>query len=66
MRFIYKSISTNKILPITVLLFISFATQAQTGNLTGFIKTKEGKPAAEVYIQIKETKKVTVTKVLTC
>ena len=62
MRFIYKSISTNKILPITVLLFISFATQAQTGNLTGFIKTKEGKPAAEVYIQIKETKKVTVTK----
>jgi len=62
MRFIYKSISTNKILPITVLLFISFATQAQTGNLTGFIKTKEGKPAAEVYVQIKETKKVTVTK----
>jgi len=53
----------NKItLGLLTFLFLALAANAQTGKLQGFIKTKDGKPAADVYIQLKEISKWTISK----
>lgn len=43
-------------------LFFAVAAKSQHGELRGYIKTSDGKPAAEVYVQLKETKNGTISK----
>ena len=42
-------------------LFFAFATNAQTGQLSGVVRTSDNMPAAHVNVQLKEIKKGTVT-----
>ncbi len=46
---------------VAFLLFFAIKATAQTGSVKGYIKTTDGKPAAEVSVQIKETKKGTIS-----
>ena len=63
MEFLYPVLTAKrKVLGVLAALFFVLAANAQSGQLQGFIKTSDGKPAAEVYVQLKETRKGTVTK----
>ena len=63
MKFLYPVLTAKrKVLGVLAALFFVLAANAQSGQLQGFIKTSDGKPAAEVYVQLKETRKGTVTK----
>ncbi|HRO69675.1 MAG TPA: TonB-dependent receptor, partial [Chitinophagaceae bacterium] len=43
------------------MLFLCFSATAQTGSLRGVVRTSDGKPAAHVYVQLKEIKRGTIT-----
>jgi iron complex outermembrane receptor protein len=43
------------------ILFFAATAKSQHGKIQGFIKTSDGKPAAEVYVQLKETRKGTIS-----
>ena len=62
MKFLYTINQYKKNLLALALGGLMFNAQAQTGNLQGFIKTSDGKPAAEVNVQLKEIKKGTISK----
>ena len=52
----------RRILSLLVAMLFITAANSQKGQLQGFIKTRDGKPAAEVYVQLKETRKGTISK----
>ncbi|WP_276503101.1 TonB-dependent receptor [Terrimonas pollutisoli] len=63
MKFLYSSINMKeRISFLGCMLFLTLSANAQNGHLQGFIKTSDGKPAAEVYVQLKETRKGTISK----
>ncbi|CAN5473908.1 TonB-dependent siderophore receptor [soil metagenome] len=52
---------TQQLLCSIAFILFSLLTKAQSYNITGSIKTSDGKPAAQVNIQLKEIKKSTVS-----
>ena len=43
------------------MLFLCFSANAQAGSIKGVVRTSDGKPAAHVYVQLKEIKRGTIT-----
>ncbi len=63
MSFLYNTTKIRRnITALSALLIFTITANAQSGNLQGFIKTSDGKPAAEVNVQLKEIKKGTISK----
>lgn len=63
MKFLYAVLNRKRsVSSVLAILFFAVAANAQNGQLQGFIKTSDGKPAAEVYVQLKETRKGTISK----
>src|SRR5688500_179720 len=60
MKFLY-AFSRKRISAFVSVLFFALAANAQNGQLKGVIKTSDGKPAAEVYVQLKEIRKGTIS-----
>ncbi|MEO6228713.1 MAG: TonB-dependent receptor [Ferruginibacter sp.] len=52
---------TQQVVCSIVFILFSLLTKAQSYNISGSIKTSDGKPAAQVNIQLKEIKKSTVS-----
>jgi len=62
MEFLYSIINKKvRIISLPVVLFVAVMTHAQSGQLKGFVKTSDGKPAAQVNVQLKEIRKGTVS-----
>ena len=61
MTLLYSSINLKKIGTLISILFFVLAANAQNGQLKGVVRTSDGKPAAQVYVQLKETKKGTIS-----
>ncbi len=62
MKFRYPMIEYRKALILVFgILFLSLSAIAQTGKLSGVVRTSDGKPAAHVYVQLKEIKRGTIT-----
>ena len=62
MRFRYPLIVYRQVFSLAIgMLFLCFSGTAQTGSLKGVVRTSDGKPAAHVYVQLKEIKRGTIT-----
>ncbi len=62
MKFLYFLINSKRVSAlVSILLFVVMA-QAQKSQLQGIIKTSDGKPAAQVYVQLKEIRKGAISK----
>ncbi len=60
MKFV-QLINTKRIAAVVFVLFFALVATAQNGQLTGIVKTSDGLPAAHVYVQLKETRKGTIS-----
>ena len=60
MKLLY-TINMKRISALVSILFFALAANAQNGRLKGIVKTSDGKAAAEVYVQLKEIRKGTVS-----
>lgn len=62
MCFLYPLKYIRKFLYVVIVMLISgLLASAQSGTVKGVVKTSDGKPAAHVYVQLKEIKKGTVS-----
>jgi iron complex outermembrane receptor protein len=63
MKAIYEALTNRKrICTWIIATFLALGANAQKGQVQGFIKTSDGKPAAEVYVQLKEIRKGTISR----
>lgn len=62
MKSLYGLMNIKKISTLVSIMFFALVANAQNGQLKGTIRTSDGKPAAEVYVQLKEIKKGTISK----
>ena len=62
MQFLYSLLKIRKqISTLAASLILAIIAQAQNGQLKGVVRTSDGKPAAQVNVQLKEIKKGTVS-----
>ncbi len=61
MELFYNLLNRKKIASLIVVLFFAIAANAQNGQLKGVVRTSDGKPAAHVYVQLKEIKRGTIS-----
>lgn len=61
MKFLYRLMNIKSIITLVSILFVTLGANAQSGQLKGVIRTSDGRPAAQVNVQLKEIKRGTIS-----